>query len=173
MVEEVGGGHNKKVSTSVWSKTAKVSLGILGGLSLMMGYISAAGMRRSERESEARKAIDDYFAALNARDLESCRNTLHYPYIQMAASEVTVINESESFQVDFSLLASEGWKFTALDSCIMRQSYDDKVHFEVQFSVHNMDAPYETYQALWIVTKRDGVWATQFRSIIPTGTKAS
>jgi hypothetical protein len=32
-----------------WGKTVKVSLGVLGGLSLLMGYISAAGMQESER----------------------------------------------------------------------------------------------------------------------------
>jgi hypothetical protein len=56
-------------------------------LSLVMGYISAAGMRESEREAEARKPIDDFFTALNARDIERGRRTLHFPHIQIAGND--------------------------------------------------------------------------------------
>src|SRR3990172_7593804 len=83
-----------------WGKAAKVSLGVLGGLSLLMGYISAAGMKESEREAEARKPIDDFFAALNARDIEACRKTLHYPHIQIAGNELSILNDPESFDID-------------------------------------------------------------------------
>jgi len=59
MVEEVEEGEAKEgeKKKNKWGKTAKVSLGVLGGLSLLMGYISAAGMEESEREEEARKLL--------------------------------------------------------------------------------------------------------------------
>ena len=95
MVDEVketeGGEVDKKKAK--WGKAAKVSLGVLGGLSLLMGYISAAGMEESEREEEARKPIDKFFAALNARDIEGCRTTLHYPHIQIAGNELSILSE--------------------------------------------------------------------------------
>jgi hypothetical protein len=139
-----------------------------------MGYISAAGMRESEREAEARKPIDDFFAALNARDLERGRKTLHYPHIQIAGNEVSILNEPESFQIDFQSLAAEGWTYSTLDFCIMRQNCDEKVHFEVQLSMHRAnDSRYATYQALWIVTKKDGGWGIQCRSIFPSGIRIS
>ena len=74
MVEEVARGESgdeKKKKTKL-GKATKVSLGVLGGLSLLMGYISAAGMEESEREEEARKPVDDFFTALNARDIHLC-----------------------------------------------------------------------------------------------------
>ena len=169
---EVEGEDAKRKST--WKKAAKVSLGVLGGLSLLMGYISAAGMQESEREVAARKPIDDFFAAFNARDPESGRRTLHYPHIQIAGNELSILNDPESFQIDFQSLAAEGWTHTTLDSCEMRQSCDEKVHFEVQLSMHKADnARYATYQALWIVTQIDGVWGIQCRSIFPSGTRSS
>ena len=159
---------------SNWGMAAKVSLGVLGGLSLLMGYISAAGMKESEREAEARKPIDDFFAALNARDIESGRRTLHYPHIQIAGNELSILDDPESFQIDFQSLSSEGWTHSTLDSCVMRQSCDEKVHFEVQLSMHKgSESRYATYQALWIVTKRDGVWGIQCRSIFPSGVRFS
>jgi hypothetical protein len=171
MVEEVEEEEKKKAP---WGKAAKVSLGVLGGLSLLMGYISAAGMKESEREVEARKPIDDFFTALNARDIESGRRTLHYPHVQIAGNDVTILNEPESFQIDFQSLANEGWTYSTLDSCAMRQNYDEKVHFEVQLSMHRAnDSRYATYQALWIVIKKDGVWGIQCRSIFPSGVRSS
>lgn len=157
-------------SGSKWGKAAKVSLGVLGGLSLLMGYISAAGMRESELEAEARKPIDDFFAAFNARDVEAGRRTLHYPHVQIAGNEVTILEDPDSFQIDFQILASEGWTHVTLDSCSMRQNCDEKVHFEVQLSMHKgSEARYATYQALWIVTRKDDVWGIQCRSIFPSG----
>jgi hypothetical protein len=144
-----------------WGKAAKVSLGVLGGLSLLMGYISAAGMKESEIEADARKPIDDFFAAFNARNIEGCQMALHYPHMQIAGSDVSILNDPESFQIDFQSLANEGWTYSTLDSCTMRQTCDEKVHFEIQLSMHQAnDSRYATYQALWIVTKQDEVWAS-------------
>ena len=173
MVEEVEEPKDKKNSSS-WGKAAKVSLGVLGGLGLLMGYISAAGMRESEVEAEARKPIDDFFTAFNARDVESGRKTLHYPHVQIAGSDLTILEDPESFQIDFQSLASEGWTHVTLDSCAMRQSCEEKVHFEVQLSMHKANnARYATYQALWVVTKKDGIWGIQCRSIFPSGVRSS
>ena len=170
MAEEAEGDEKKK---STWGKAAKVSLGVLGGLSLLMGYISAAGMKESEREVEARKPIDDFFAALNARDLEACRKTLHYPHVQIAGNDINILNDADSFQIDFSSLAGEGWTHSTLDSCEMRQSCDEKVHFEVQLSMHKAnDARYATYQALWIVTRKNDSWGIQCRSIFPSNVRS-
>jgi hypothetical protein len=172
-VERSKGGEEKKKKTTL-GKATKVSLGVLGGLSLLMGYISAAGMEESEREEEARKPVDNFFAALNARDIEGCRRTLHYPHIQIAGNELSILSDPESFQIDFQLLANEGWTYSTLDSCAMRQSCDEKVHFEVQLSMHRPnDSRYATYQALWIVTKIEETWGIQCRSIFPSGVRSS
>ena len=176
MVEEVRSGETEDADKKKnrWGKTAKVSLGVLGGLSLLMGYISAAGMEESDREAEARKPIDDFFAALNARDIEGCRRTFHYPNIQIAGNDVVILESPESFQIDFQLLGNEGWTYSTLDSCSMRQSCNEKVHFEVQLSMHKPnDSRYATYQALWIITKIEGVWGIQCRSIFPSGVRSS
>lgn len=163
--------ENKKTK---WGKAAKLSLGVLGGLSVLMGYISAAGMKESEIEAEARKPIDDFIAALNAKDIEICRKTLHFPHIQIAGNEVGVLNEPESFQIDFEVLAAEGWSYSTLDSCAMRQSCNEKAHFEIQMSMHlDNDARYATFQALWIVVRKEDRWGIQCRSIFPSGAHPS
>jgi len=157
-----------------WGRTAKVSLGVLGGLSLLMGYISAAGMKESEIESEARKPIDDFFTALNARDIERSRRTLHYPHIQIAGCDVSILESPTDFEINFQALADNGWTYSTLDSCTMRHFCDEKVHFELQFSMHQAnDSRYATYQALWIVTRQNDAWGIQCRSIFPSGSRLS
>jgi hypothetical protein len=153
-----------------WGKTMKVSLGVLGGLGLLMGYVSAAGMQQSEPEAGARKAIDDFFAALNARDLSAAREVLHYPHVHIVGSQMNVWNQPPDFDIDFEALAdAEGWHHSTLDLCVMKQSSEDKVHFEVQYSRHRADVGrYATYQSLWIVTRREGRWGIQCRSILLT-----
>jgi hypothetical protein len=174
MVEEANESEDGEKKKTKWGKAAKVSLGVLGGLSLLMGYISAAGMEESEREVLARKPIDDFIAALNARNIEGCRSTLHYPHIQIAGNDVSILEAPESFQIDFQLLANEGWTYSTLDSCVMKQSCNEKVHFEIQLSMHRAnDSRYATYQALWIVTRQEGVWGIQCRSIFPSGVRSS
>jgi hypothetical protein len=176
MAEEVGEdiSEQDELKAGKWGKAAKVSLGVLGGLSLLMGYISAAGIKESERETAARKPIDDFVSALNSRNIDEGRKTLHYPHIQIAGNDLSILNDPESFQIDFQSLASEGWAHSTLDSCSMRQSCDEKVHFEVQLSMHRANnARYATYQALWVVTKKDGIWGIQCRSIFPSGVRYS
>ena len=166
--------EEQEIKKTKWGKAAKLSLGVLGGLSVLMGYISAAGMKESEIESEARKPIDDFITALNAKDIESGRKTLHYPHIQIAGNEVSILNEPESFQIDFQALAAEGWSYSTLDSCAMRQSCNEKAHFEIQMSMHLANnARYATFQALWIVTRKEGKWGIQCRSIFPSGVRPS
>jgi hypothetical protein len=164
----------KKPSKAKWGKAAKVSLGVLGGLSVLMGYFSAAGMKESEIESEARKPIDDFFAALNAKNIEGIRKTLHYPHMQIAGNQVSILNEPELFQIDFESLATEGWTYSTLDSCAMRQNCNEKVHFEIQMSMHQANnSRYATFQALWIVTWKEGKWGIQCRSIFPSNVRPS
>jgi hypothetical protein len=159
----------KEEKKNGWKKAAKVSLGVLGGLSVLMGYISAAGMKESEIEVSARKPIENFFAAFNARDVESIRKTLHFPYIQIIGNEISVLEEPESFQIDFQSLADDGWTNSTLDSCAMRQGCNEKVHFEIQHSMHKAkDSRYAIFQALWIVTRIEGEWGIQCRSSFPS-----
>ncbi len=151
-----------------WGRTMKVSLGVLGGLGLLMGYVSAAGMQQSEQEAGARKAIDDFIAALNARNLDAARRALHYPHVHFAGNEIRIWNCPDDFYIDFDALsAAEGWDHSTLDLCVARLVSPEKAHFEVQFSRQNADSErYATYQSLWIVTRKDGHWGVQCRSIL-------
>jgi hypothetical protein len=95
---------------------------------------------------------------------------LHYPHVHIVGSEIKVWNQPSEFDIDFELLAdAEGWHHSTLDLCVMKQSSEDKVHFEVQYSRRKADSVrYATYQSLWIVTRKEGRWGIQCRSILFT-----
>jgi hypothetical protein len=154
------------VKKGKWGKTVKVSLGVLGGLSLLMGYISATGMPQPEGEGAARKILDDFIAALNAGDREAAGNALHYPHIQIEGKQTLIWNSAEDFRLELdSVAAAEGWHHSTLDSCIVRQNGADKMHFEVHFSLFSAEGVRcAAYQSFWIVTKIGGRWGIQCRS---------
>jgi hypothetical protein len=158
--------HEIPVKKTKWRKTVKVSLGVLGGLSLLAGYISATGMSQSEGESAARKTVNDFFASLNARDEEAVRKSLNYPHVQIYGTEMRISNAPEDFHLGLEeLIEDEGWHHDSLDSCVNRQNYEDKVYFEIRFSRYRSDSsPYATYQSFWIVTCKDGHWGIQCQS---------
>jgi hypothetical protein len=147
-----------------WGKTMKVSLGVLGGVSLLMGYVSATGMKLSDRELGARKAIDDFFAALNRRDVDRVRSTLQFPHVRIAGNELTVWHDPSEFRIDFEHLAAEGWQYSTVDSCSLRLMSGNQAHFDVRHATRKSDGSRNrNYQSLWIMTWKDGRWGVQCR----------
>lgn len=152
-----------------WKKAAKVSLGMLGGLSLLMGYISATGMQQSEREAGARKTVDDFLRALNARNEGSGKLLLHYPHVRIMGNQVVVWNEPDEYDIRVDWLgAAETWDQVELSFCTVRQDSEDMMHFEIEFSALDTDQLRSmTYKSFWIVTNKDGRWGIQSLSTIP------
>jgi hypothetical protein len=153
----------------MWKKAAKMSLGVLGGLSLLMGYISATGMQQSEGEAGARKSVDDFLRALNARNGESARFLLHYPHVRIVGNNVGIWNGADEYDVQSDWLgASEAWDQVELSFCTVRQDSEDMIHFEIEFSALDADQSRSmTYKSFWIVTNKDGRWGIQSLSTIP------
>jgi len=153
----------------MWKKAAKVSLGVLGGLSLLMGYISATGMQQSEREAGARKTVDDFLRALNAHDAELAKFLLHYPHVRIVGNNVVIWNGPDEYNIRIDWLgAAEAWNQVELSFCTVRQDSEDMIHFEIEFSA--LDAGRlrsMTYKSFWIVTNKDGRWGIQSLSTIP------
>ena len=138
----------------------------LAVMALVVTASSTAGAQRS-READARSPIDAFFKAFNARDNDALKKTLHYPHVRInEAGNVNVWRDASEAGTNFEgLTRSEGWARSSLDSVSMRQNDPVKVHFEVVFSRYKADGTkYATYQSLWIVTLKDGVWAVQARS---------
>ena len=122
-------------------------------------------------EQEARNVVDAFFEAFNAMDGDSIRATLHFPHIMIAGVNIAITEKPEDFEnLTPRWAETEGWHHSEMGLLEAIQSSDDKVHFLIEFSRHRADGyKYADYKGLWILTKVDGRWGIQARSIFPPG----
>ncbi len=116
--------------------------------------------------ADARKAVEAFFEAFNARDEAAARAAFNFPHVRIASGRVAVTQKASDFGIPFDLLVQrEAWHHSVLDSADVVHEGADKVHFDVHFSRYHEDGTcYARYVSLWIVTCEDGHWGVQARS---------
>ena len=115
----------------------------------------------------AMRVLDSFMTHFNARDMERWSETLNYPHVRFAGSEVTVWDTKEEYSsVDiFDRLRSAGWHHSAWLSRKVILVSEDKVHISTVFQRYDKsNNPLKQYQSLYIVTNKDGHWGVQARS---------
>ena len=115
----------------------------------------------------AMRVLDSFMTHFNARDMEQWSETLNYPHVRFAGSEVTVWDTKEEYSsVDiFDRLTSTGWHHSAWLSRKVILVSEDKVHISTVFQRYDKNNnPLKQYQSLYIVTNKDGHWGVQARS---------
>jgi len=118
-----------------------------------------------ESEMEARTALDRFLEAWNSADNNIIRKTVNYPYITHAPFGMVIANEPEQFNTDFDGLKKQGWARSTFDKITPRQSSDQKVNFEVEYS--RLNAAGEVISRgymFYIVTNNEGRWGMQYRA---------
>ncbi len=121
----------------------------------------------SEPAQAARQALDAYFAAWNAADVEGMRTTFNYPFITLGpAGQAVIAAGPADFTADFARLRErEGWHRSTLDSVEVIAASETKVHCLAGFSRYRPDdTRYATGTVLYVMTRQDGHWGMQFRS---------
>jgi len=115
---------------------------------------------------QAKKALEAFFLAFNARDVEGLKDSLNYPHVRLASGRVMIAQDRSETKGRFEELAKrEGWDRSSLDKAEVVHASHDKVHFAVEFSRYKKDgAKYVTHKSLWIVTRIGDHWGVQARS---------
>lgn len=125
----------------------------------------------------ARRAVLDFFEAFNAGDVTGVTGPINYPHVFLAGGGVGVAPDASSGSVrpDFDRMRQEqGWHVSTIDSLEPSYSSQNKVHFDLVFSRWHSDGTrYRTIPALWILTRVDGHWGIQLRSLMPATFTAS
>jgi len=124
----------------------------------------------SEAEAAAKKLIDDFFVAFNAEDNDALQKIANYPHsFLLDNGRIITADSADALVMNFEgMKEREGWHHSTLDAYKVCQSSPEKVHVELTFSRHREDGTnYWTVPALWIVTKQDGKWGIQIRSLMP------
>ena len=124
----------------------------------------------SDAEAAAKKLIDDFFVAFNAKDNHALQKIANYPHaFLMDNGRMAIANAPDELVMNFDAMTDrEGWHHSSLGDYEVSSSSPEKVHVELTFNRHKEDGTiYRTVPALWIVTKQDGEWGLQFRSLMP------
>jgi ketosteroid isomerase-like protein len=118
----------------------------------------------------AMEVIDKFFVAFNNADNESLKHLYNYPHIFLFGNgKARFAEDADGMTMDFERLREqEGWHRSALDTIKATSVSGEKVHFELIFSRYHEDGTkYSSTPALWILTKKDGHWGIQVRSLMP------
>ena len=127
-------------------------------------------MRQMNEASHAAvTAIEDFMAALNARDAAALYDLLHLPHVRISGAGVAIWHDREELEAtylrDFYARAGPDWHHTTLDSTEVIHSSEHKVHVLIQFTRRDASgAAIVTHRSLWIMTDNDGRWGAQARS---------
>lgn len=115
----------------------------------------------------ARKTINEYIMAFNARDTDAMVDHLNFPFSWIVNSTVRPVEKAADFvSPTAALIEREGWHHTVLDSVEPVQVWDTKAHFKVVYSRFKADGTkYITHEALWIITSHNGHWGIQCMSL--------
>jgi hypothetical protein len=113
-------------------------------------------------------ALDDFMKTFNSGDGKAWAATLNFPHVRLAGNQVQVWNTPVEYAGSndvAELKKAKGWAYTKWTTRILVQRSDEKMHFTTQFTRYNaQDKPIGTYDSLYIVTKQNDHWGTQFRS---------
>jgi len=113
----------------------------------------------------AMAVLDRFMAALNARDEAGMLATLHFPHYRLAGGAMRVWPEPGPYLGDFLGRAGADWHHSLWDFRRVVAAGPAKVHLDVQFTRYRVDGSViGHFRSLWIVTRRDGVWAVAARS---------
>ena len=114
-------------------------------------------------------AVDEYFAAFNARDPQRFAQSLHYPHVRIdGLGQPRVWERWEDYAavVDFAVIVRrDRWHRTVLDWKRVLQRGESKVHVAVGFTRRDAAGePLVSEESLYVVTCRGGRWGIQMRS---------
>ncbi len=133
-------------------------------LCLLAGPIAAEDR---QAEAQARKAMDDFMTAFNARDPHAWAATLNYPHVRFASNHVKVYPTANEFAKEMNDYPKRlaPWHHSRWELMKAIQSGPDKVHFAVIFVRYDANGKeIGKFPSLYIVTLQNGHWGVQGRS---------
>lgn len=120
----------------------------------------------SEDAAEAaRAAVQAFYDAWNAGDIEAVRATLNYPHVTWGPGEAAVRNGPDEFESPYDRLRTEGWHHSAIDSSTVIWHTSDRALCEIEYGRFREDGTrYRSGNMIYGVTEQDGHWGIQFRT---------
>jgi hypothetical protein len=144
------------------------------GMQYRSGGPRAADLSEGDRDRavlDATTAVYQFFEAFNRADNASLFEVNHVPQVMLNNDLFLHATDRESVpvRVNFDAIrARESWDFSVVENLQLVHAMPGKVIFQLQFDRFNTAGiKYRTVPALWVLTRIDGRWGVQFRSLLP------
>ncbi len=141
---------------------------VLPGLLLGCCFMANPVLADAAAREAATGVMADFLAAFNARDEAAWADTLVYPHVRIASSEVVIYETRRDFLNGMDLdsfAAQTGWRYSTWDDMVVLQDSATKVHIQVRFSRFDAnDALIASFDSLYVIERIDGHWGVRARS---------
>lgn len=115
--------------------------------------------------------VDEFFLAFNAADNAALLKVSHVPQIMLSAGQFIFAEDIASPIVTMNferMRERENWHSSELGDFEVVNVSENQVIVELSFERFNPNAEhYLTGPAVWVLTKREGSWGVEFRSLMP------
>ena len=115
--------------------------------------------------------IDEFFVAFNAADNAALLKVSHVPQIMLSAGQFILAEDIASPIVTMNferMRERENWHNSELGYFEVVNVSENQVIVELSFERFNPNAEhYLTGPAVWVLSKREGSWGVEFRSLMP------
>lgn len=131
------------------------------------GRMADSAEVRKATAAAARKVLEDYMTAFNARDPEAWAATLNYPHVRVASGDVTIWRTAEEYaKFDFDSFAERfNWDHSAWKSLRVVQATANAANVALEFTRYDKDGDeLATFETLYLVTRQNGHWGIRARS---------
>ncbi len=113
----------------------------------------------------ARKCLEEFMAAFNARDVAAFERTFNFPSVRLASNTLAIIEPGYHQPGMFAQGALEAWHHSAWDRQDVIHAGADKVHFDTRFTRYRADGSViGSFDSIYVVTCENGHWGIKARS---------
>lgn len=130
------------------------------GMQARFGIDPGSDSEAMPAADEALALVDTYLDAWNVRDYAGCAALLHYPAAQVLPGEIVRLPDAASFS---SRLAAATWHSIRERTLEPVQTGPTAVNVAIDMTLAGRE------QAVFLVTRREGRWGIEGRSIIEAG----
>ena len=126
------------------------------------------------------ESLSNFIVAFNKFNKDDILSNLHFPHITHSdGNDPKIYQNGEEFWNFVSVQITqmkerENWSYSTLDYTKIINKTQKTAHVNVQFSRRTSSGKaYGVAAGLWIVTKKNRLWALQGRSVFPVSGKIS
>lgn len=120
-------------------------------------------------EKQARATVRAFLKVWNTADNARIRKVIHYPFVTVVPKgNIVIAGLPKDFADDFDQLRKkQGWHHSTFDAVKVVAVARGSAHVRVQFTRRRADGtPLRAGEVLYILTRKDGRWGIQVRSLL-------